>query len=339
MLKKSLARCLISVKVVTRSFEVFSLMFWRLGITLALIAQFLCPAVASAAFDQKHSLWSAELKKYADGPLIHYGKWKDHQAGLDAYIKSLGSVTAAEYQKFSTNEKKAFWVNAYNAFAIKIVLDHYPIHGTKSYYPQGSLRQIPNVWDDFAYDAAGQKVTLYYIAHNIIRHDFADPRLHFAIVCASKGCPDMKPSAYIGETLDKDLDAAARAYVSNSRNIQYDAQNHVLKVSQLFKWFPLDFAAPAGFTKIGFPPPTDDAIVVAYVSTVASPELKKQLTGPDSKNIKVVYLPYDWSLNDADETQSTAKKSMIDGGTYGAYQSLPAFICGCHSPGSAAPGS
>ncbi len=267
-------------------------------LAVVLIVAVLCSGLPAAAkFDQSHQLWSNELKRYVDGSLVHYQQWKKDQRGLASYLKQLAAITSGEYQRFTDNEKKALWINAYNAITIKVVLDHYPIKGTKPYYPANSLRQIPDVWEEFRYRVAGKEVDLYTIEHEMIRKQFQDPRMHFAVVCASKGCPPLLDRAYVAETVDKDLDEAARRYFSLSRNIQYDPDKKEVRVSQLFRWFPLDFAGAAGFGKMPFPPPTDDTIVLSYVLSMAPPEVKGKLS---EKDTRVMYLLFDWSLNDAD---------------------------------------
>ena len=149
-----------------------------------LLVSLLCLALpAHAAFDQSHAQLTTELKKYVDTSGVHYRRWREHPEGLNNYLKQLAEIDPEDYKHFSENEKKALWVNAYNAIIIKIVLDHYPVHGSKTYYPPNSARQIPHLWEDYRYKVAGREVNLYDIEHNIIRKDFKDPRMHFVVVC------------------------------------------------------------------------------------------------------------------------------------------------------------
>jgi hypothetical protein len=260
----------------------------------------LCLAIpAQAAFDQSHRLLSAELKKYADKKGIHYRMWKEHPELLDKYLSGLADVSPDEYQQFSPDQKKAFWINAYNSIIIRIVLDHYPVHGTKAYYPPNSARQIPNLWEVFKYKVAGQEINLYDIEHKIIRREFKDPRMHFAVVCAARGCPTLADSAYTGGRLEDDLNLAAQRYMTDSNHVQYDPEHNVIKVSKLFQWFPLDFLLASAPAKMPMPPPADDEIVFNYALAFAPREIREKYA--DTKKVEVVYLPYDWSLNDADE--------------------------------------
>ncbi|MBI4534036.1 MAG: DUF547 domain-containing protein [Candidatus Melainabacteria bacterium] len=269
-------------------------------IALVFVQLFCWTFPAWAAFDHSHLTFTKELKKYVDGPLVHYASWKQHPQGLGLYLKQLETLQLEEYKKFTESQKKALWINAYNAIMIKIVLEHYPIKGDKPYYPPHSMRQIPNVWESQCFKVAGQDVNLYRIEHDIIRREFSDPRMHFVVVCASKGCPRLHNSAYVSETIEQDLDEATKEYFANPNNIQYDPQGSEIRVSKLFKWFPLDFASQAGLNMASFPPPSDDAIVLSYVLRHAPAEIRSQL---EDKEIHITYRPFDWLLNDADEKQ------------------------------------
>jgi len=279
-----------------------SLAIWAFGVSLIwAVSALVLPA--EAAFPHDHTVLTAELKKYVEGPLVHYRRWKEHPEGLNRYIALLSKMRVDEYAGLSEDEKKCLWINAYNALTIKIVLERYPIHGIKPYYPPDSLRQIPDVWEAYHFRVAGKEVNLYNIEHDIIRREFHDPRMHFAVVCAAKGCAALRPTAYVSTTLNQDLDAATARFLSNTKNIQYCPDAKLIRVSQLFRWFPLDFAQAAGFARIPFPPPSDDEIVASYVLTHAPAEIKQQF--PD-RHVRIIYMPYDWSLNDADAVPSAS---------------------------------
>lgn len=246
------------------------------------------------AFDQEHTLFSQELKKYVTPNGVYYKVWKNHRKALDTYLEQLAQLDGKEYDKFTVDQKKALWINAYNALMIKVILDHYPISGKDPEYPSNSIQQIEGVFEDFPYKIAGKDVTFYSIVHHIIRKDFNDPRIHFAVVCGSKDCATLKNSAYTASTLDKDLNQVTLNYMSQPSHVFYDAKTKTIKVSQSFGWSPLDFAKAAGFDK--GPPPDDEEIIRKYISLYASPAIKAVLL---NKKVKLDYLPYDWSLNEA----------------------------------------
>ncbi len=257
-------------------------------------------APAFAAVDLEHKLFTEELKQYVENDLIHYKKWKLHPEQLEKYLKSLADISQDEYEKLSKQDKEALWINAYNAFTIKVVLDHYPINGKETYYPKNSFRQIPDAWEEFFFVVAGRRVSLYDIEHDIGRR-LHDPRIHFAVVCAAKGCAKINKDAYIGKTLDAALEAQADKFLQNPQNVEFDHKQKVVRVSKLFSWFPLDFLNAVGFKTVPFPPPKDDEVVLRYIVSRSPEEVKERFkTDDDYRAYQVVYREYDWSLNDAD---------------------------------------
>jgi len=266
--------------------------------------------VPQSQFDHTHKLFTSDLKRYVEGDLVHYKRWKKHHANLDKYLKTLADLDKAELDRFSRLQKKAFWLNAYNAATIKVVLDHYPISDTTPYYPSHSLRQIPDVWENSHFTIAGQDITLYQIEHDVLRRDFADPRLHFAACCAAKDCGPLKERAYTGDDVDKQLHDLADTFIQNKSNVDFDMDKKTVRVSKIFDWFPLDFARAAGFDKMTFPPPKDEEIVLAYIVRHAAPDMKEKLADPNYlKQFKVQFKDYDWSLNDADATAKDNSKT------------------------------
>jgi hypothetical protein len=257
-------------------------------------------APTSAAVDLQHTLFTEDLKQYVENDLVHYKKWKLHPEQLEKYLKSLADISQDEYEKLSKQDKEALWINAYNAFTIKVVLDHYPINGKEPYYPKNSFRQIPDAWEEYFFVVAGRRVSLYDIEHDISRR-LHDPRIHFAVVCAAKGCAKINKDAYIGKTIDAALEAQTDKFVLNTQNVEFDHKQKVVRVSKLFSWFPLDFLNAVGFKTVPFPPPKDDEVVLRYIVSRSPKEVQERFkTDDDFRAYQVVYREYDWSLNDAD---------------------------------------
>ncbi len=256
--------------------------------------------IKTAVWDPSHKLLSAELKKYVHNGLIDYKTWKANPDNLNLYLEQLKSLSAEQYKALSLDEKKALWINAYNAFTIKVVLDHYPIKGTNKYYPEGSLRQIEDVWDNFAITIGGRKVTIDQLEHGVLRKDFRDPRVHFAVVCAAKDGGKMRSEAFTGRGIDHALEEATKTFMQNPRNVEFDLKKNVVHASKIFNWFALDFARAAGIEKFGYPPPSDEEIVLKYLILKAPPAVKNKLSRDAAKRaaLKLVYAPYDWSLNE-----------------------------------------
>lgn len=258
------------------------------------------PLPSLAAVDLEHSLFSEDLKQYVENDLIHYKKWKLQPERLEKYLKSLSDITQDEFEKLSKQDKEALWINAYNAFTVKVVLDHYPINGSEPYYPKNSFRQIPDAWEEYFFVVAGRRVSLYDIEHDIGRR-LHDPRIHFAVVCAAKGCAKINKEAYVGKTLDAALEAQTDKFILDPQNVDFDHKQKVVRVSKLFSWFPLDFLNAVGFKTVPYPPPKDDEVVLRYIVSRSPREVRERFqSDEDYRAYKVVYKEYDWSLNDAD---------------------------------------
>jgi hypothetical protein len=250
---------------------------------------------AALAFDHSHKLFSAQLHKFVRDDGVRYASWKADQSGLDKYLETLSALTEDEYKHFDVQQKEALWLNAYNALAIKLVLDHYPIKGSDPEFPPNSIRQIPNTWDAISRKIAGREVTLYTIAHDILRRD-KDCRTHFGIVPASKGGGAIQTSAYEPIDVEAELNLITRDYMAKPENLSCDIEKATLTVSQIFKWFPLDFLACTGDGLLPMPPPQDDDVVRDYVTQYLPRQVRAKIKG---KELKVIYAPYDWALNES----------------------------------------
>ena len=218
-----------------------------------------------------HSLYGELLGRYVENVVVDYQGFKNEEKKLDQYLKVLEKT---DTKKLSRNEQFAFYVNAYNAWTIKLVLSGYP--GVESIKDLGGFLKSP--WKKKICRIDGDIITLDNIEHDILRPRFKDPRVHFALNCASKGCPPLRSEPYQGDVLDKQLDEMASAFINDpSRN---RIEERTLYVSKIFDWFEEDF--------------NND--VVGFFLKQAKGDLKKQLEINKTK-IKIRYLDYDWSLN------------------------------------------
>lgn len=214
------------------------------------------------------------------------------------YVKVLQDFATAKPETFQSKaERFAFWVNAYNLLAIKAVIDQYPVSSIKD---GGSL--FEPIWKKKIATVAGKAYALDEIEHGILRREFLDPRVHFAIVCASLSCPDLRAEPYVAERLDCQLDEAARAFFSNpTKGLVLDPEGRSVKVSSIFKWFSKDFAVAGG--------------VAEFIRAKAGPSLAARLANLSSGDLS--YLGYDWSVNDAARTTKpfdVASKSKTQNG-------------------------
>lgn len=227
------------------------------------------PANAGPSVD--HGIYAALLKKYVKDGRVDYRGFKTVEKKLDSYLNILEKVDTGS---LSPDEQFAFYINAYNAWTIRLILTGYP--GIESIKDLGSLFQSP--WKKKICRIDGKLLTLDEIEHEILRPRFKDPRVHLAINCASKGCPPLYPEPFSGSYLDRQLDAAAAAFINDPERNRLEG--NILYVSKIFKWFSEDFK--------------DD--IIGFFRKYAQGNLK---TGLDKLEppVEIRYLDYDWSLN------------------------------------------
>ena len=218
-----------------------------------------------------HSIYANLLNKYVHQGSVDYHGFKMEESKLDQYLKVLENVDS---KSLSRDEQFAFYINAYNAWTIKLILSGYP--GIKSIKDIGNILKTP--WKKKICRINGDVITLDDIEHHILRPRFKDPRVHFAINCAALSCPPLWSQPFLGNTLDRQLDDATRAFINNSKRNYLDGET--LNVSKIFNWFGKDF--------------NDD--VSGFFLKYADDNLKKELEVKKNK-VNIKYLHYDWSLN------------------------------------------
>jgi len=235
----------------------------RKGIILSFLTA-LCSMLYAFCFAFDHSAWTNELKKYvsAEGK-VNYAEWVKDTVGIDLYLKSLSDSPPQNI--WHKNEKLAYWINAYNAFTIKLVLDHYPIQ---------SIRDLDNgkVWERIWITLGSDTYSLNQIENEIIRIQFTEPRIHFALNCAAKSCPPLLNEAFETVNVDAQLDKQAKRFINNPQFNEINSTG--IKISKLFSWYKGDFKP--------------DLITF----------LNRYLSIPITDGTKVEYLPYDWGLNE-----------------------------------------
>jgi len=175
-----------------------------------------------------HDAWNNILKDYvSEKGNVNYKSLKNNQGDITQYINYLGENTPNE--DWSENEKLAYWINAYNALTIDLILKHYPIK---------SIKDIKNPWKQRLWTLGKKSFNLDEIEHEILRN-VGEPRIHFAIVCASFSCPKLQNEAFTAEQLDRQLTKATKEFLNDSgRN---EISKNKLKLSKIFQWFSKDF--------------------------------------------------------------------------------------------------
>ena len=235
------------------------------------------PASATCpAFDPIHSSWNAVLQANVKGGVVDYTALHAAPAGLDAYLAELAAVCRADFVTWSREQQVAFWVNAYNAFTLRTILDHYPLQSIRN------IGLLPGAaWRD-AFIPLGHlvgkdaKLSLNDIEHEILRKNFPDARLDFVLVCASKSCPELRSEPYRADGLSAQFDDAGRRFLADASKNQLEGPTW--KVSSIFKWYRDDFKR-------------DGPGLVPF--------LKRFALGKATSTLKpeLEFLSYDWSLN------------------------------------------
>jgi hypothetical protein len=219
----------------------------------------------------------------ASGEGVDYGAWQaspEDMAALDSYIDLIGRVSPENHSDlFSSRETaRRFWINAYNALVIDAVLDYWPLDSVKDIKVSLTSRIIPGkgLFYDREVVVAGERMNLLDLEEKILE-TFSDPRLHFALNCASDSCPVIRASDWS----EAELDQAAREFVNNPENVEVLGER--LYVSRIFKWYRDEFP--------------DD--LAGYLARFANEPLKSDLTAASAADYPVRYQAYDWSLNDS----------------------------------------
>ena len=220
-----------------------------------------------------HEKWTALLQKYVSpAGKVNYKGIRTDKVKLDGYLAILSRQKPGK--NWSKNETLAFWINAYNAFTVKLITDNYPVKSIKDLNPSVSVIFVNTVWDKKFFSIGGEKMSLNNIEHGILRK-MQEPRMHFTIVCASVSCPKLLNTAYEAATLDNQLNKAARDFLADNTKNQVSAAKP--KLSKIFDWFSGDFNAN-GKSKIEF--------------------INQFTTVKIDKNANIGYLDYNWNLNE-----------------------------------------
>ena len=221
-----------------------------------------------------HELFDRVLQEHVDGEgRVNYTKLKANPEKLEAYLDLLAVANPTE---LSYNGQLVFWVNAYNALVIKGVIDHYPTTSVRK------VKWFNGFFSRLKFRVAGKTYTLNQIEHGIIRTEFADPRIHFVLVCASTSCPPIENSAFSAEDIEERLEAATFNFVQNPEQVRIDRVKRRVYLSKIFKWYDDDF-------REGYDGVAD------FLTDYLSPEDTEFVL---AKGVKFHYLDYDWSLND-----------------------------------------
>jgi hypothetical protein len=218
------------------------------------------PCIITAQPDYKN--WDVFLKKYVSATgEVDYKSIKANKKELDALTKSFSEVKVLP--SWNKNDQLAFWINAYNVFTIDLITSHHPLK---------SIQQLDGgkPWDVKRIQIGGKKYSLNNIENDIIRPQFKDARIHFAVNCAAKSCPPLSNSAFLGNTLDVQLDMVTKKFINNTKYQTITSSK--LTLSKIFEWYATDFGD-----------------IVTFINKYSSIKV--------NKNPGIVFKEYDWTLN------------------------------------------
>ena len=222
--------------------------------------------------DHRHRLWNQLLAEWvSEKGFVNYRGFKTSEKKLDLYLSKLS--TDFPDSSWTRNEKLAYWINAYNAFTIKLILTHYGVKSIKD------IKQSPytSPWKIPFFKIGDVSFTLDKIEHEILRKEFGDPRIHFAIVCASYSCPQLRREAYVPKHLDQQLEEQTKLFINDPSKNEIGEKS--IQLSSILKWYKSDFANQFA----------NDATLVQWLRNYSSINISGEAT--------LGYLPYRWELN------------------------------------------
>lgn len=210
-----------------------------------------------------YSVLTSILQKHVSpNGQVNYKAIKTNKASLDTYLEQYSKISPKN--SWSKEQVLAYWINAYNAFTIELIIDNYPIK---------SIKDLKKPWDKKFIPLANKKISLNYIEHEILR-TLNEPRIHFAIVCASASCPKLLNEAYTPEKLNKQLTQATKGFLSDTSRNKISESN--IEISKIFKWFAKDFKK--------------NGSLIDFINTYSDVRVLS--------NANIDYLDYNWSLNE-----------------------------------------
>ena len=231
-----------------------------------------------------HSEWQGLLDAYlvtgesGEPTRVDYAQWAGTQADRDRLELYITSLEAGEVATLNRNEQFALWANLYNAATVRVILDNYPVTSIRKINTSPGFFSV-GPWGAKLVTVNGERLSLDDIEHRILRPTWKDPRIHYAVNCASVGCPSLPVKPFTGKTLEADLEEAARDYINSPRGAV--VENGTLRVSKIYDWYAEDFGK-------------SDANIIAHLKAYAEGDLLASLETMD----RIRGYDYDWSLNE-----------------------------------------
>ncbi|HZF80092.1 MAG TPA: DUF547 domain-containing protein [Rubrivivax sp.] len=264
---------------------------------LALVAAVQAQAQAQAqaqTFDHSHTAWTALLKRHVvllrggQASQLRYAGMQADRADLKAYLESLSALPPEAFDGFTKAQQQAFLINAYNAFTVELILTRYP--ALKSIKDLGGTFSSP--WKGKWIQLLGGRLSLDDIEHAMLRRRgvYDDPRVHFAVNCASVGCPMLREEAFVAERLDAQLEQQGQRFMADRTRNRWNGQRQRLELSKIFDWYGEDFRlGHGGIASLA-------AFAARHADLLADAPADRDRIR--SAAVEIVFLDYDWALND-----------------------------------------
>jgi hypothetical protein len=231
----------------------------------------------------QHDLFTEVLQDHVREGMVSYYALKNDER-FERYIKQLANTDPETLQ--TREEKLAFWINVYNAYTLKIIVDNYPLDSISELHTGGLVFGTitkQTVWHKKLVTVNNQLTSLDHVEHQIIRPVFQEPRIHFAIVCAAISCPPLRSEAYEADKLDAQLDEQARIFLADQRQNSFDKNKRVARISNIFNWFKKDFAK-------------NNAGLLVYLSQFLPEDVGASIR-ENPRRWKIRWSKYNWDLN------------------------------------------
>ena len=246
--------------------------------------------------DALHRPFDEILDIYVRDGLVYYFALRQERTKFDRYVASLGDVTAETLKSWPRERQLAYWINAYNSFVLRTVIDNYPIRGKSSEYPANSIRQVPGSFERRTFRAAGRMLTMDQIERDVIG-EFGDARALLALSRGAMGGPRLKSEAFTADRLDKQLDMMVTELVTSRDLVFVDVPNERISVNPLFSWREAIFAkslagrAPATFASRS---PIERAVLALILPSLVRSEAEYV----NKNTFTMAFHDFDWKLND-----------------------------------------
>jgi len=279
----------------------------RLILLIFIFVMFGCTKIEPTTFTDEqvveprilsHASFDRLLQRFVDHEgRVNYSALKQDSRDLDEYYHLIATFSPDSHPDLfpSESHKLAYWINAYNATAIKTVLTYYPISSVLDVKPPAVFFFLSEKSGFFVFQRltyGGKTTSLYYLGNGVIRERFQEPRIHFALNCAALGCPRLPRQAFSGEDLERQLDQETRKFLSEARNFRIDHSGKTIYMSSIFKWYEDDFL---NWYQKNYSESKASLVnyIALYLTSDKAAELKEH-----GNQYALRFLPYDWGLND-----------------------------------------